>query len=472
MSIIIDDIWKSVPKNLLNYVDEVKSELKISNAEFFKRKGMGFKKIDVPQYFIEYQEDDTYLHVPRFFNLNNHVQRGVRTISQKYEWELIGAQHHIRLNPDQISAYQTLLEKNQIIQLGCGRGKTVLGINYICDRNYPALVILPTKVLLNQWKERISEFTNITNDEIGLVRGREVFDWKKKKVVLSTFQSMSLINYEKIYGAEYYKFIEHFGTIIFDEIHKMKAEQFRRVGSMFPGVRVGLSASARANNGMDRLYRLHVGDVVYTDVTQPLTPNIVFLNTPYYVDPGMFQKHWEKMPNISRMDTYISQDDDRTEMIFDFIYELVTTTDRHIMIMGNRKELLKYLYNTFVKIWEKNKEENIFGLVMGTPTSKKQHREREEALKQRVIFGIEKIVKLGLDISRMDTLVVINGTADKEFFQQSCGRICRNDEYKNDPVAYFFVDTRIEQYRNMFGKLRGYCRSFKYPFKVKDIGGE
>ena len=140
----------------------------------------------------------------------------------------------------------------------------------------------------------------------------------------------------------------------------MKAEQFRLAGSMFPGQRVGLSASALIPQ-LTKLYTGHIGEVIYTDLSQPVNPEVVFLHTPIYLDSEDFRTRyyypdgtlrWEApKPSITAMDTHISENRDKNTMIFWFIQKLFNESTRHIIVIGKRVEQLKNLYTQFSKLY-------------------------------------------------------------------------------------------------------------------------
>ena len=468
---VISTSMLEIPKHIIREKEGLKSDLVIHNPQWHTLSEMGIKNIQVPKFYEEYQETEDHIYVPRFFDPTEYLygSHTLKIVKEYIDFPRFAFKHTIKLRPDQNDPYHCMWDSDgQILQLGCGRGKTVLGIKFICERQMPALVVVPTREILRQWKESFLKFTNVSETMIGTVRGKTVFNWKHP-IVLTTIQSLSLTNFEKFYPYEFYEFREHFGVIVFDEVHRLAAEQFRVAASMFPGIRVGLSASARMKGGMDRLYRLHLGKIIHTDISQPLTPNIVFLQTPldFEVNQPPFKKHWEKYVNRSRVDTFVSRNNERTQCVFDFVNKLYKQTDRRLLVVGTRKEFLEYLHKEFVKMFPSDADS--FGLVIGSATSKKKMLHRENELRKRIVFGIEKIMKEGLDIEMMDTLIVINATSDKTFFQQVTGRICREYPGKNPPFAYFFVDSKIPMYRKAFDKLRGYARVFKYPVSVREV---
>ena len=52
-----------------------------------------------------------------------------------------------------------------------GAGKTVMALSLIAERKQPALIIVHTRELLNQWIERIETFLGIPKNKIGIIGG-------------------------------------------------------------------------------------------------------------------------------------------------------------------------------------------------------------------------------------------------------------------------------------------------------------
>ena len=475
---ITQTTWQAIPKKCIKDTVSLKKELEIANTDYFRTVNQGYKS-EQESYYKEWKEDDQFFYAPRFFDPTPFLHEPQEIRYEIPIRERIILHCNTPLLPDQHESWDALIENNgQILQLACGRGKTFLGIKYICYRNHTAMVVVPTDILADQWKDEFLQFTDIDENDIGMVRGRNKFDYKKK-VVISTIQSLALIDYEALYGEDYYEFVDYFGTIIFDECHRLKAEHFRIVGSMFSGQRVGFSATALLHTGADKLYRLHLGKVVHSDLEQPMKPKIIFVETDFYVDQENFRKKrfrpdgeiaWqEPKPNISRMDTFVSLSEKRNNLIYNFLIRLIEKSDRYTMVIGKRVDQLKSLHTALEKYVRDHGLLGGVGLIVGSATSKKKKAARVEELKKRLVFGSEKIVKEGLNIQRMDRLVIINAVSDEVLFQQAIGRICREHPEKNDPLVYFFVDPLIKSYYGMGRKLLRLCKKHGYEYEVVQV---
>jgi superfamily II DNA or RNA helicase len=161
-----------------------------------------------------------------------------------------------------------LRARGGILQLACGLGKTVVALDYIARRGFPAIIILDTTELMRQWREEIEEHLDIPGG-VGLIQG-DTRDWKKS-VVLATYHSLSA--WAPTMPEEVRRW---FGTAIWDEAHHVAAPVFSRSADVFYGVRLGLTATPDRDDGYHVVYNFHLGPVIYKNLTQDLKPRIYF----------------------------------------------------------------------------------------------------------------------------------------------------------------------------------------------------
>ena len=82
-------------------------------------------------------------------------------------------------------------------------------------------------------------------------------DYEDKDIVIGMLQSLSMKDYDS-------KIFEEFGLTIIDEVHHISAEVFSRV--LFKVVTkyaLGLSATLKRNDGLTKVIKMFLGDVVY-----------------------------------------------------------------------------------------------------------------------------------------------------------------------------------------------------------------
>jgi superfamily II DNA or RNA helicase len=134
-----------------------------------------------------------------------------------------------------------------VLEAGTGSGKTVMALAIVAARRQPTLVVVHTKELLYQWRERINDFLHCT---AGLV-GDGHFDIQPITV--------AIVNTARKRVQE---LLPHFGHLVVDECHRVPATLFTDVVSNFPGhYLLGLSATAfRSDEGLTKLINFYMGD--------------------------------------------------------------------------------------------------------------------------------------------------------------------------------------------------------------------
>lgn len=163
-----------------------------------------------------------------------------------------------------------------VLQLACGKGKTVVALHYAAMRGFPTIIILDTTQLMRQWREEIEQHLDVPGG-VGLIQG-DVFDWKKP-IVLATYHSLAA---RAPFLTEEVR--RWFGTAIWDEAHHVAAPTFSRSADLFYGVRLGLTATPDRDDGMHVVYNFHLGPVIYKNLQQDLKPRIYFVWTGLGVD--------------------------------------------------------------------------------------------------------------------------------------------------------------------------------------------
>ena len=95
-----------------------------------------------------------------------------------------------------------------ILEVPCGRGKTVMALKILSDLKLKTLVVVHKGFLLNQWVERIEQF--LPGARIGKIQG-PVIDIENKDIVIGMLQSLSMKDYND-------DLFSSFGLTIVDEL--------------------------------------------------------------------------------------------------------------------------------------------------------------------------------------------------------------------------------------------------------------
>jgi superfamily II DNA or RNA helicase len=337
--------------------------------------------------------------------------------------------------------------------LGCGKGKTKLALKKIAQRGVPTLVVVPDGGILEQWKESIFgdkskglkpglEF----DGELGLIQG-PVFNWAKP-VTLALVTTLWM-RIEA--GSVPEEMFRYFGLVVYDEVHQIGAPKFSLTAYPFYGDRIGLTATVQREDGLDPIYRYHLGEPFYTDLKQDLVPRIYFQKTPATFDHAA-AKNVEGVTNISVLRSMLGTD--RVANTFRY-WSIKQAMDagRKILCLSHSLAQLKLFHAMFPGS----------GLIIGdTPREDRMRILRDS----QICFAIAKLGSQGVDDDALDTLFWLTPYRSKIALQQSMGRIQRRKEGKKTPVMTVFEDAHVPPLKRLCQSVKHSLKEWKYEFET------
>lgn len=144
--------------------------------------------------------------------------------------------------------------------------------------------------------------------------------------------------------------------------------------------------------------------------------------------------------------TALSQDEKRNNLILKI---LRNCKNNYTLVLADRVKQLYYL-----------QEKLGYGNVIDGKTKKEIREKAIEEIrtgKQKVLFATYGLAKEGLDIPRLDRLILASPHRDKATVIQAVGRIERKFENKIKPICYDLVDP-IQYFKNMYSNRKSYYR--------------
>jgi superfamily II DNA or RNA helicase len=330
-----------------------------------------------------------------------------------------------------------------ILSADTGSGKTVMLLKMWSMLNVPALVIVPKSDLMNQWIDRIKQFTGLEESDIGMAR-QKVCDYKDKKIVVGMIHSLCKDKYP-------IEFKEHFGLVIFDELHKLGAFTFSQVGGMFRAkYRLGATATLRRSDGMAKVFYSHLGNEVIRPLQgdQPV-PKIIVVRYPR--SSGKIP-HWAntKVKRRGVLFSLLAKNAERVDWIANLTNDLYKT-GRQTLVLGERIGQLQSIIKFLTQKYEIDVRD--IGLYIGKTSANERKRIARDC---KIIAATTSMLALGTDIPTLRGLVYATPLADAE---QSIGRICRICANTQSPVVIDFVDAAYPEANGWFhGRRRLYER--------------
>lgn len=335
-----------------------------------------------------------------------------------------------------------------VLDARTGAGKSVLLLKFLSEIQRTTLIIVPTVSLLTQWREMIKIHTSLGDDDIGHVQADRV-DYKDKPISIGVIHSVC----KDMYGSA---FRNYFGVIVCDENHKTGAHYFSKVVSIFPAkYRIGASATQTRPDGMDIVFRNHMGEATISLGSQreeEVRPRILVVR---YQGASRGLPHWFKgLKVIQKRGVIISalaNDENRAKELVSYTLQLAMS-GRRVLVLADRINLLRQMQASILS------DHNTGLYISSTPAA-----EKKRILQDcNIIFASFGIFALGMDIPDLAGLILATPMAR---IAQPVGRILRVCKGKKRPVILDMVDTDIRE-------CIGWYHNRVREYKSSDIMGE
>lgn len=163
-----------------------------------------------------------------------------------------------------------------VLQLACGKGKTVVALEHIARAQAPALIVVDNTNLLHQWDREINTFLEVPGGVGYLMSGSNTW---KHGVVLATYQTLASRAEEMPEEVRRW-----FGGVYFDEGHHVSAPVFSKCVDLLYGNRYALTATPKRDDGWHVICDFHVGTILHKDLRQSMKARIIFKWTGLQLD--------------------------------------------------------------------------------------------------------------------------------------------------------------------------------------------
>jgi len=375
-----------------------------------------------------WKETEDYFGFPRNYLDIEYVDKTVsgNPININFQGEL---------RPVQQKVFREWKQSNYtdfVLKMVTGQGKTAVALRVACELECPVLVIVPLARLIDQWRDEFLNFTDLTEDDIGVVRQGKC---EIRKVSIGLVHSVCKDKYPE-------KFKNHFGFVIFDETSCYGAETFSRVAGMFPArYRCSLSATPTRADGMHKAYFPHISENIIesSQKTQP-APKIIVRS--FHKGFGKVP-HWatSKIQRRAKILSYLAQNQERNGLIAYFADALMKK-GKQTLVIGDRIQQLKDIEKALNEEYE---QESTGVYISTTPSDKKDYIVKN----CWCILATDKMLNIGVDIDTLRGLVFATPTSNPV---QRVGRIRRINENMPDPTVIDIKDTCYREAEFWFQK--------------------
>ncbi|QXN72667.1 DNA helicase [Rhodobacter phage RcZahn] len=323
-----------------------------------------------------------------------------------------------------------------VVSAYTGWGKTFLGYHAAYVTQKKTLVITTKDDIYKQWIADAPKVLGIPEHEVGEIRGDKC-EVKGTKFVVAMIHSLSK-------DGKYPDWIgDEFGLVIFDEVHRLPADQFLAVATMFPALlRLGLSATVERSDGKELLIHAHIGPIRAKTEGELLIPKVLRFTTAWECprvlreDRITGEKKAVLMPHepgrTVRMEKIIAADPVRNHQLAD-TFNMVYNKGRKLVVFSTLISHLETLKAATIELGVPGSD---VGMYVGASTKAEiAHREKIKA--RPVLFTTFSMMSEGTNLPWLDTCAL---AMPRSKVTQPVGRIRREYEGKGEPVVLDFVD--------------------------------
>lgn len=448
-------------------ISELKHLASLANPEFYRKQAMRVSTFGEPRVVVRFEEEDEELRMPRGLADEARSRLAlagytVRKRSSRRKRVAIDVEFTGGLRSDQRTAVKEMIKHDMgVLVAPPGTGKTVMACALIAERRVPTAILVPTRELLLQWRERLGQFLSLDNNQIGQLGGG-----KRKTTGIVDLIMMRSVAHRNADST----LLNRYGQIIVDECHGVAAPAAEAALNKVDAPRwLGLTATPYRADQLNGLITMQCGPIrcemttasVNTAApmgtptqaqgleTEPPTRTFVVHSTEFTTDePGAGGPF---MPDLFGE---LAADQARNELIVDAVVK-ASSKERHVLVLTNRIDHLRRIAEELTgRVSEDLPVIELHGQLK--PAERSTQRENLQSAAQSgrpfILLAIDKIAGEGFDLPALDTLFLTMPISFKGRIVQNLGRVTRRGSKAVEVTVHDFYDSHVAVLDRMFLK--------------------
>lgn len=409
--------------------------------------------------FSVFRENDKKIYIPRFYGIERYglpkkcdisygedIQVNFTKSLREYQTNIVNV-YMDYVNKPVYNSADSCNGYGGILEVPCGRGKTVMALKIISLIQKKTLIIVHKEFLMNQWIERIEEF--LPGTRVGKIQG-PTFDVDNKEIVIGMLQTL----YDKDFPLNSFGC---FGMTIVDEVHRIGSEQFSK--TLFKTVTpymLGISATVDRKDKLTSVLYMFIGKKIYSEERNDEDP-VVVQAIEYKTNDQEFNDvllDYVGNPKYSSMISKISNYGPRSDFILKVMKSLIGEyNDSQVMVLCHNRSMLTYFYEAI--------NHQNFASV-GYYVGGMKQKDLQETESKQIVLATYAMAAEALDIKSLSILIMASPKTD---ITQSVGRILR---VKHDnPIIVDIIDSH-DMYQNQWNRRRQFYKKCNYRILKSD----
>lgn len=417
----------------LRLADEIKGNLTFVNPKWASNERLGYWNGRTPRELKHYWLDGDSLQVPRGYTrqllamLRPRGMAAYKVVDRRRTLPDVSFSFGGELRDYQREAIEAFTFRDfGVLAAPTGSGKTCMALAMVSARRQPALIVVHTAELLNQWVDRIGAFLGIPASEVGVIGGGRL--QLGERVTVGLVQSLFKCAAEVA---------PRIGFLIVDECHRAPARTFTEAVTAFDcKYMLGLSATPWRRDGLSRLIYWYLGDKVHE------------IDRAALIEAG----HIMKAEAVFRHTDFIPQSDPKGQYTR-MLNELADDQARHELIVADVVAEARNGGGVCLVLTDRKSHcETLRGMLQGEGieaavlTGDLKQAERAGVVARltggevRVLIATGQLVGEGFDLPALSTLFLVTPVKFSGRVLQYLGRVLRPLPGKEQARIYDYVD--------------------------------
>jgi superfamily II DNA or RNA helicase len=408
---------------------EIKRRLTMRNPAFDDAVKMGRNTRDIDETLTYYDETPNGLICPRGFIRDVIELTGAEYIDKGRTFQDIDFHFNGTLRPYQQEAVDAVLCRQYgVLQAPTGSGKTIMGLAVIAARKQPSLIVVHTKELLNQWRDRAAEFLTIAPSEIGQIGGGQFTIGPVTVGIVNTLSKrLDDVN-------------DKFGFVLVDECHRTPGRTFTDVVSAFDcKYLMGLSATPYRRDRLTKVIGFFLGRTVHRIEADKLTQAGALCKATVIFKTTGYRSFLDGSTEYSKLLSELTMDTERNALIAQDVASEAIQDRGAMLVLSDRKDHCETLRNAL----------SVCGIDAAVLTGKTPAKRRAEIVSGlndgsiKVVCATGQLIGEGFDCKGLSSLFVATPLKFSGRVIQYAGRVLRPGTGKDRARIFDYVDYKV-----------------------------